>query len=114
MAGKLDIVIEQGADFERQLVWQQADGTPYDLTGYTARMQARETKLSDTVLLSITVGAGLTLGGVAGTIDIELTAAQTQALEFTTGFWDLELVSGTGKVYRLVEGVVTLSQEVTR
>ena len=47
-AAKYDIQIEQGATFRRVLRWEQSDGTPVDLTGATAKMQAwdRDHKLS--------------------------------------------------------------------
>lgn len=112
--GRLDLTISQGATFDDQFIWESGDGVAYNLTGFTARLQIRATKDDSTTLVSLTNGAGLTLGGIAGTIDVLLSATTTAALSFTTAFWDLELVSGGGVVYRLLEGYVTLSKEVTR
>jgi len=45
-------------------------------------------------------------------IELSMSATATAALDFDTGVYDLELVSGT-EVTRLLEGIVTLSREVS-
>ena len=88
---------------------------PFDLTGYTARMQIRETLESTTTLEELTTSnGGITLGGTAGTITLLLTATETAALTFETAVYDLEIVSGAGVVTRLMHGKVVLVDEVTR
>jgi len=69
-AGTLNIVIEQGATFQKKLTWADdidfpASGNPIDITGYTARMQLREEKDSpDPAILELTDGNGrITIGG---------------------------------------------------
>jgi hypothetical protein len=67
------------------------------------------------VLTLTTENAGITLGGAAGTITLSATATVTAALTAPfSGVYDLELVSGGGVVTRLLEGVATVSPEVTR
>lgn len=110
-----DILIEQGATFQLNLVWKDSLGAPINLTGYTARMQVRQ-KIADAApLLSFTTENGaITLGGTAGTIAIVGLATLTDALTVKSGVYDLELVSGGGIVTRLIEGAVTISPQVTR
>jgi hypothetical protein len=112
-AGELDLTIEQGTTYSQTLTWK-IDGTAVNLTGYTARMQARTDVTATTTILSLTQSAGLTLGGVAGTIIIALTATQTTALAAGNYVYDLELASSGGVVTRLVQGTLTISAEVTR
>jgi len=116
-AGKVNITIEQGATFRKQLIWNAAGGGPNDLTGYTARMQIRE-KVSDTspTVDITTANSGITLGGTAGTIDLFISDVATDAITFQSGVYDLEMVDtgGSGDVTRLIEGVVTVSKSVTR
>lgn len=114
MAATHDIEIEQGANFILSLVWNQSNGSPVDLTNYTARMQVRKSKGSATAELDISTSDYITLGDALGTIDINVPAAVTAALNFTSGVYDLELVAGNGNVYRFLEGCVELSKEVTR
>ena len=112
-AGEYDITIEQGADWELILTWNR-DGEPVDLTDYTARMMARRRITDSYETLSITTDDAITLGGVAGTITILLKAAETSALRAGTNVYDLELVSPSGVVTRLIEGALWIDPEVTR
>jgi len=119
-AGKYDFTIEQGADFIRRITWKQPNGTPVDLTDYSASMKIKlSPKYSDHILwlTSNTTPpnpGGITLGGSGGTIDILITASQTRALDFDEAMYDLELENVvSGRVTRLLEGRVTLSREIT-
>lgn len=112
MAGKYDIVIEQGATFSRVITWKDASGTPVDLTGYSARMEVRNSVASGQPILALTSGQGITLGGTAGTITLSISAVDTAALDFSNARYDLELVQGSN-VKRLLKGTVTLDREYT-
>lgn len=115
MAGTYNITIEQGADFDLLMTWKDAAGTPIDLTGFSARMQCRASLADATLLLDLTTANGhIVLGGTAGTIRLLLTAAETAALTWTRGIYDLELVSSAGIVTRLLSGSIVVSPEVTR
>lgn len=87
--------------------------TPTDLTGYTARLKIRSSKSSTTVILSLTDVSGITISNVTKTITVTMTPTQTAAFTFVTAVYDLELVSNTGPVTRLIEGKLTLDKEVT-
>jgi hypothetical protein len=113
--GRLDMSCYQGASFDYTLTWLSA-GAPVNLTGYTGRMQVRDGYDAGSAIVSLTSGTGITLGGTAGTILVELTATQTAAIDATPSgqyVYDLELVSGA-TVTRLVEGTFIVSPEVTR
>ena len=56
----------------------------------------------------------ITLGGVAGTVTLNLSATVTAAIPANQYAYDLELVSGSGQVTRLLEGFATVDAEVTR
>lgn len=116
--GLLDLNIYQGASWDYTLTWQTG-GTPVNLTNYGARMQVRETHASSTAILSLVAGTGITLGGTAGTILLQASATQTAAISATPPgpqqyVYDLELVSPSSTVIRLVEGRVLVYPEVTR
>jgi len=113
-AGTLDFTIEQGATFNLLLTWKIND-TPVNLTGYTARLAARVDVEDTVVILSLTTSnGGITLGGSAGTISLDQTAVQTTALPAGTYVYDLELITGSATVTRLVQGELNISPEVTR
>ena len=112
--GQADIQINQGATFDVTLTYKN-NGTPIDLTGYSARMHLRLKKTDATPIIELTTANGrLTLGYAAGTIRMEIDDAQTAAFTFSKAFYDLELISGAGIVSRLMEGKVILSKETTK
>jgi hypothetical protein len=90
------------------------DSVPVNLTGYTARLQARVDVDETDTILSLTTGAGITLGGAAGTISLDQSAAQTAVLPNGEYVYDLELQSSGGVVTRLLQGELNISAEVTR
>jgi len=89
---------------------------PVDLSGYTARMQVRPQLSSPDadIILELDETDGITLGGSEGSILIEVDAATTSTLNFSSAVYDLELISPTSVVTRLMEGKVMLRKEVTR
>lgn len=110
-----NFAIEQGASFNMVLTWNDtSSGNPYDLTGYTAKMKIRKNVGSPTTLASWTQASELVLGGTAGTITFNVTAAATSALDWQgLAVYDLTLTSSGGVATRLIEGNVELAKEVS-
>lgn len=88
--------------------------TPVDMASYTARMTIRD-RIGGTSLLALTSSAGITIDNTAKTITVDITAAQTAAMTFSEGVYDLEMVSAdaTPFVTKLLSGTVTVAGEVT-
>ena len=113
MAGSYNFTIEQGATFNLLMTWR-INNVAVNLTGYTARLQARVDVDETETILSLTTGAGITLGGAVGTITLDQTATQTALLPTGEYVYDLELQSSGGIVTRLLQGELNISAEVTR
>lgn len=109
---RYDFTIFQGATFDRTITWRDGNGQEVNLTGYTARLQVRD-RVGGEVLLDLSTGDGITLGGPAGTIALAISAVDTAALRFSQAVYDLELTSAGDEVTRLMQGKVLLSPEVT-
>lgn len=124
-AGRYSFVVEQGSTKQFEVIYKDSTGTPVDLTGYTAKMQIRPSAGSTTLYATLTStlqpdGTGLNLHGLDGTkpyssgsIGITISAGVTTNFDFNEASYDLELTTGT-IVYRLLEGKVKLSKEVTK
>jgi hypothetical protein len=110
--GLYNLTIYQGADFDKTFTVLQS-GTALNFTGYTAAMQIRTSADAPTYLLSLTNGSGITLGGTAGTIALNITSAQSSALSAGSFSYDLELNSGS-QITRILQGSCTVSGNVTR
>lgn len=115
-AGKLKLLIEQGATFRKLLTWKAGTpAVPVDLTGCTARMQIRGVIDDAAPLVSLTTeNGGITLGDDAGTIELYISDTDTADMAWTTGVYDLEVILANGDVRRLLFGPVAVTQEVTR
>lgn len=115
-AAQYDLVIEQGATWSQSVQWKTGSpATAVNLSGYTARMQLRSSVSTSAAALSLTTENGrIALTANTGTITLSVSATDTAALTAGRYVYDLELVSGGGQVTRVMEGVVTVSAEVTR
>lgn len=116
----VDFTIDQGARFYKQLVWNDENGSPRNLTGYKAHMQIRESVHDVDAKFtlsteSITKDGDITLGGALGTITLDLGATKTATIDgWREGVYDLELFTTTDDVVRLIQGKITVLLEVTR
>jgi hypothetical protein len=128
MAAVYPLTIDQGETFRLSMIYATpADApvttpVPINLTGAVARMQIRE-KYGSPVLVEITTeNHGITIIGLAGQIDLVLTATQTDLLGVkegsarprTNAVYDLEVTVLSGDVKRVVEGQITINPNITR
>lgn len=117
MAGTYNIEADQGSTLTRTITWKQSNGVPVDLSGFTARMHVRTAVDAASVTLEASTSNGrIVLGGVAGTVTINVESSAMEAIAAGSYVYDLELVSPTATpvVTRLVEGTFTVDAEVTR
>lgn len=115
LAGRYNMVCDQGSTFERSIELQDSDGTPYNLTGYTARMHVRREVETSTTIVELTTANGrIIIYPVTGVIELKLTPTETAALT-RGGHYDLEIQqTSTGKVFKVLRGEFRLEKEVTR
>ena len=116
MAVSYNTVIDQGATWYLTVTYENPNGTPINITDYTAALQLRSLPSDPTAVLSLTTGAGITITGATGTVAITASAAQTRAIDEGNYYYDLEISSPASPsvVTRLVQGQIVVSAEVTR
>lgn len=125
-AGTYNFTIEQGTTVDFELQYTDVNDLPINLSGYSGRMQIKSGFANDrpTTYASLSSsrypdGTGLNFSGSSGTnplasgsIGVYISAVSSSAFTFAKAKYDLELVSGS-TVTRILEGVITLSKEVT-
>ena len=112
--GKYNILCPQGTTLIKRMTYS-IDDLPVDLTGFTARMQVRETYNADNFILELTTeNGGIVLGDANGTIEITISHATTSLIRPKEYVYDLEIVSPLDVVLRLIEGRFIVTPEVTR
>lgn len=109
MATKANIVIDQGTTFSTVITLADENGDAINLTGYSANSQIRKHYSS-----SNSQSFSISLGGTSGTVTLSLTSTQTSNLVAGRYVYDVEVVSTSNVVSRIVEGIVTVTPEVTR
>lgn len=113
-----DLRIDQGADWTWTIRWKVGSSprnqTMKDTTGFTCRMQIREKYTSATTLISLSTPSSGIVRGSDGSFQITITAAQSATLPAGSFVYDVEAVSPTGQVTKLVRGKVRVVPEVTR
>jgi hypothetical protein len=96
-----DFVLYRGLTVHKTCIMKNDDGTPIDLSSYNAgEFLVKDS--NNNVIISCTVLNGkLTLGGVLGTITIDLTEAETTALPLGKYPHSLRITSpaGTGQSF---------------
>lgn len=107
MALKANMVIDQGSTFASTIEILDENDEALDVTNYTARGQIRK-HYSSTNAVSFTTSLS------NGSLVISLTANQTTNMVAGRYVYDLELVDPANTVVRILEGIVTLTPEVTR
>jgi len=108
MAQKANLIIDQGSDFSTTLDITDEEGSPIDLSTYTAAAQIRKhyTSLTKTDFTVSTTASGI--------VTLFLSANTSNELESGRYVYDVELTANTGSITRIVEGIVTITPSVTR
>lgn len=113
-AGLFNIVANQGSTLSRTILYRDPARKPIQLNGYTARMQVRPSITSDTVILELTTENGrISLGATTGIITLSATSGVMAAIPEDRYVYDLELISPSGYVYKLLYGNFVVKSEVT-
>ncbi len=91
-----DFTIWKGATFRVRIeVFTDAAGTiPRNLTGHTADLTIRNRAGGDAIFTMTDANGRIVLGGVAGTIDLIISAADTALITWKRGVYDLLITAG--------------------
>lgn len=94
--------------------WTDEAGTPINLTGFTAKMQARASLSSPNVALEASTANGLfVIDPLIGRITMTLEADATAVLTSEKYVYDIELYNA-GEVTRLLQGIINVDRGVTQ
>jgi hypothetical protein len=89
---------------------------PVGLNNFTGLFQMRENINSPTVLKQLTSapGQGIVIDNTNKIITITISAADTTTFDFSSAVYGLELTSGSGEVFPLITGTISLVKEIVR
>lgn len=121
MSGKYNMSISQGSDFNLEVTLKDSGGSPVDLTGHTFTGQIRKTASDPVIQAPFTFDL---VDPVNGRVDVKLSATVSSSIsldksksanrKITTMTYDIESEDSGGNIKRWLEGLVSLSPEVTK
>jgi len=109
MAIKANLQIDQGADFSTEIDVLDDNGDVVNLTGFSGAAQMRKHYTSSTA-----TNFNVTINASGGTVTLSMNAATSANVTPGRYVYDCELTSSSNVVSRLVEGIVTVTPQVTR
>ena len=112
MASYANISADQGADFQISVDIEDANGDPLNLESYDLYGQIRRTYKSETAIDFTVTAVG---DPSSGSITVELTSAQTNAMKAGRYVYDVYAINtATNQVVKVVEGILELIPSVTK
>jgi hypothetical protein len=102
-ATQYDFKIEQGSSFRMSLIYKDSDGNPIDLTNYCARLvwktNTNKTQSFTTENVDFTKYKFYIESAVDGKLTLLFPANTTNAFDFTSAKYDLELQDKNSQLY---------------
>jgi hypothetical protein len=108
MATKVNLVIDQGTTFSTSITFNDENGNTINFSTYSGTAQMRKHFTSSN---ATSFAVSLTSNGV---VTLALTANQTGNLVAGRYVYDLEVTDSSNQISRLIEGIVTVTPNVTR
>lgn len=109
MAIKANLVIDQGSDWDTTIDITDEYGDPINLTGYTGQAQMRRHYTSVSYY-----SFDVSINAPTGEVTLFISANTTNGITAGRYVYDCELTDPNGKKSRVIEGIVTLTPQVTR
>lgn len=109
MADHADLEIYQGDDYIAVVTIANQDGSPADITGYTAQAQIRRQIADEDPVVVAEIGV------LVSSPDVNLTIGRAVTVSMRGRYvWDLQLTAPTGVVTTVMSGRVITTAEITR
>ncbi len=113
MAQKLNFKIDQGTDYSFK--FSPFPNTNVNLTGYRGAMQVRRSIYADEAIDTLTTTNGRLVFDVPnGKITVLFPNEATVKYSAKEYVYDIEIISPDARIYRVLEGKIYVSAEVTR
>ena len=114
MAVQKNFEVDQNTTFSFIVEYKDENNNAINLTGATAKLQARDTKGGSKLAFTLTSPTGgITIDGPNGKITCKMTPTQTNKLFYPKSAYDLIIVDSSSNRIKLIEGFLSLSRSVT-
>ncbi len=110
MATVSNLFVDAGTDYSTIITVAATNGQPLNLTGYSVASQMRKSYSSSTVY-NFTSSL---YDAANGKVRLQLNNTQSSAIPAGRWLYDVEITSPSGTKTRVIEGIVTVTPEITR
>jgi hypothetical protein len=112
--GIISIELIQGEDFELEVSWEDEEGTPVDVAGYTAKMQFRKNAGDPKKYLEATTENGkISVDTVDNVLRLTIPASEINELIINNLVADFFAISPGNKSYKLFTANAAVKKRVT-
>jgi hypothetical protein len=108
MAQKINIVVDQGTTFNTKFIINDVNDDPINFAGYTGESQMRKSYTSST-----SYSFSVSLNSI-GEVYLSMSANTTGSIPPGRYVYDIEVEDAINTRSRIVEGIVTVTPQVTR
>jgi hypothetical protein len=110
MATISNLFVDAGSDYSNIITVSSTNGQPLNLSGYTVASQLRKSYSSSTVY-AFTASI---YDAANGRVRLQLSASNSSAIPAGRWLYDVEITSAAGSKTRVVEGIVTITPQITQ
>jgi hypothetical protein len=106
-----ELTIDQGTTFESSLDLVADDGTAINVAGYVFSGEIRKSYYSSNTTANFTISVS---DAANGNVLVSLNSATTSNITAGRYLYDVKMTDTSNVVTRLVEGIITVTPQVTR
>jgi ribosomal protein S1 len=106
-----ELTVDQGSTFESTIDLVTDDGAVINVAGYVFTGQIRKSYYSTNPTANLTLSI---VDAANGNVKVSITAANTANIKAGRYLYDIKMRDTSNTVTRLVEGVITITPQVTR
>jgi len=106
-----ELTVDQGASFESTLDLVNDDGSAINVTNYVFSGQIRKSYYSSNATANITITV---VNAANGNVNITLNSATTTNIKAGRYLYDIKMTDTSNTVTRIVEGIITITPQVTK
>ena len=113
-AGQHNFALDRGVTERRTYTWKnKLTGVPVDLTGASAALTLRDARAPNAAVFATlsTANSYITLGGVAGTIDVNFYSGLLQGRREEVVAFELRATLANGDVRSLLKGTIEVRDD---
>jgi len=110
MATISNLFVDAGSDYSNIITVSSTNGQPLNLSGYSVASQMRKSYSSSTAY-AFTASV---YDAANGKVRLQLSASASSAIPAGRWLYDVEITSASGTKTRVVEGIVTITPQITQ